>query len=397
MDMQQKGFYFKADDSLASNEGELLAGTNEGIRYSLLFGKVFTGSDLEIEAGQAKDESGEKPEGATEGTEKSAGDDGTRPAEDTGDGEDKSGDAAADSDSDDTSLNKSRYVFILASFDESLLGARPEAPVKPEPPPEAAAPENNPAGTQGTQEQPGDADAAGGDAPSTPKDDATAADGPNKTESAPADAAAAQPKSEGGEETKPEVAAEPKPEEKKPDPKAEYEAALAKYNADQAQFEQKSKDYDGKIEKGKKLAEELQLRFANWYYVIDAAQFDKLHVQRDDLVEPKEPPKTTTPAAGEASPGSGAAATSPPAPPTVEAGETPKTDDAVKPAGSPAEKTPPGGADPPKADGDAAAPAADNKTDAPAGEKPPESPGEAPPAGGAKPPADNDSPPGQAP
>lgn len=43
-----------------------------------------------------------------------------------------------------------------------------------------------------------------------------------------------------------------------------------------------------KIEEGKKLAEELNTRFAKWYYVISAASFDKIHLKRSDLVKRKE-------------------------------------------------------------------------------------------------------------
>ena len=377
IDMQQKGFYFKADDSLASNEGELIAGTNEGIRYSLLFGKVFTGSDVEIEAGQAKDKAEEKSGAEGEGSETAAGDgDDAATAADSQDGEEKPTDADEDSAADDQSLKKSRYVFILASFDESLLGPRPEAPVKPEPPSDAAAPAaDNP-----------------GDAASAPQDDATGADQPEKADAAASDAAAEQPKSESGDEPKSDDAAEPKPEEKKPDPQAEYEAALAKYNADQAQFEQKTRDYDEKVEKGKTLAQELDLRFANWYYVIEAAQFDKLRVQRSDLVEPKEPPKTTTPDADAATPGA-AATTTPPPPPTSEPVTTPGADPDAKPEGTPGDKIP--GADEAKPDGasDTPAPEGDKKpdVDAPPGEKPAEPAAETPDGEGKETPTEGDS------
>lgn len=41
------------------------------------------------------------------------------------------------------------------------------------------------------------------------------------------------------------------------------------------------------IEKGRNLSSELNARFAKWYYVISAASFDKLHLNRRDLVKPK--------------------------------------------------------------------------------------------------------------
>jgi len=50
-------------------------------------------------------------------------------------------------------------------------------------------------------------------------------------------------------------------------------------------------EWSGKIEKGRKLTEELNARFADWYYVISAENFDKLHLSRSDLVRPKETDK----------------------------------------------------------------------------------------------------------
>ncbi len=41
------------------------------------------------------------------------------------------------------------------------------------------------------------------------------------------------------------------------------------------------------IEKGKKTSDDLNARFANWYYVISSGNFDKLHLKRSDLVQEK--------------------------------------------------------------------------------------------------------------
>ena len=53
-------------------------------------------------------------------------------------------------------------------------------------------------------------------------------------------------------------------------------------------------EVDKKVERIKqdteKRVEELNQRFADWYYVIDAASFDKLHKSRADLVGPKQKP-----------------------------------------------------------------------------------------------------------
>jgi hypothetical protein len=43
-----------------------------------------------------------------------------------------------------------------------------------------------------------------------------------------------------------------------------------------------------KIDHGKKLSEDLNKRFAKWYYVISASSFDKLHLTRKNLVKKKE-------------------------------------------------------------------------------------------------------------
>lgn len=47
-------------------------------------------------------------------------------------------------------------------------------------------------------------------------------------------------------------------------------------------------EWQKKIDKGQKLSEDLNARFAKWYYVISADSFDKLHLKRKDLVKKKE-------------------------------------------------------------------------------------------------------------
>ena len=50
---------------------------------------------------------------------------------------------------------------------------------------------------------------------------------------------------------------------------------------------EKHEDWQRKIEKGKSLSEDLNKRFASWYYVISSESFDKLHLTRKDLVKKK--------------------------------------------------------------------------------------------------------------
>ena len=48
------------------------------------------------------------------------------------------------------------------------------------------------------------------------------------------------------------------------------------------------KSWEDKVEKGQETAEELSERFAPWYYVISADSFDKMHLDRGDLLKEKE-------------------------------------------------------------------------------------------------------------
>jgi len=45
------------------------------------------------------------------------------------------------------------------------------------------------------------------------------------------------------------------------------------------------------VEKGRKITEDLNARFADWYYVISSSSFDRLNLSRTDLVKRKEPKK----------------------------------------------------------------------------------------------------------
>ncbi len=116
-DLQSRGFYFTGK-GLVSNEGDQLVSTFDGVSYVLRFGEVFTGSDIEIEAG-----------GATE-TEK-------KPAAEAKKEGDKPADSAADpakpAEADPTQ-KKNRFLFITAQFDEAALGPAPVEPKKPKAP-----------------------------------------------------------------------------------------------------------------------------------------------------------------------------------------------------------------------------------------------------------------------
>ncbi|HDL18515.1 MAG TPA: DUF4340 domain-containing protein [Bacteroidetes bacterium] len=52
------------------------------------------------------------------------------------------------------------------------------------------------------------------------------------------------------------------------------------------------KEWQNKMDKGQKLSQELNERFANWYYVISAERFDKINQKRKDLLKKKEEKKS---------------------------------------------------------------------------------------------------------
>jgi len=54
------------------------------------------------------------------------------------------------------------------------------------------------------------------------------------------------------------------------------------------QLQDKHDQWQAKIDKGQKLSDELNARFAKWYYVISNDSFEKLHLKRKDLIKKKE-------------------------------------------------------------------------------------------------------------
>ena len=54
------------------------------------------------------------------------------------------------------------------------------------------------------------------------------------------------------------------------------------------ELDDKHNEWEQNVEAGKKLAQELNNRFAKWYYVISSSNFDKLNIERKNLVKKKE-------------------------------------------------------------------------------------------------------------
>ncbi len=295
-DLGEKGFRVGQDENgqtqLVSREGELTAGTKDGVVYKLTFGSVFSGTEQEIETGSTD--------------------------EAKVDGKAKKKDASKEKADE---LKKSRYLLVRADFDESLLGKPPTEPTKPTPPPgvePAADPKedddkkdsptdkkeeapkksdekkddaekkndaetkksDDPAGAKGEdaiaadQKKEEPKDNAKSDKPEEKKPDA------EKKDDAPAD----KPKGDAADDKKDEA----KPNEPKRDLKAEYFEALKHFDVEKGRFTAESAAYAAKIEAGKQKVKELNDRFADWYYVISNDSFDKLRLSRAVLIKPKE-------------------------------------------------------------------------------------------------------------
>lgn len=303
-DLQSKGFVLargpQGTPQLASNEGEVVLATNEGVVYSLYFGEIFTGSTLDIEVGNSNKKQDEKSDKKQDDSKS----DDSKPAEKK---ESENGN--------DSALKTSRYLLVTVSFDPSFIGDPPQKPEAPEKP-------------AGLKEKP-EAEKTDADKKETNKKDA-------------------------------------KPDEK-PTPEAAYENAMKGYQSQLKTYERKLKEYDDKVVKGSELAQKLNERFADWYYVISANSFEALKLKRKALVEPIEKPEGDPAKPGPATPPAG----KPASPPAV---NKPEPAPAKKPAPTnPAAKKPEAGK--PEKEADAAKKTAAEKS----ASKPEPTPKETPP------------------
>ena len=247
-DLAARGFVLGPDQNdpkktrVYSREGELTACTRLGVVYHLNFGNVFEGTEEEIEIGKG-DEDLKKKDSKKDQKQKgaAAAKEGGKQA-DSKDGQDskqakqkaeqqKTDNKESGQDSDtNTKLSKSRYLFVRVEFDESLLGPKPKAPKKPKKP-------------KGVEVDKLGADEA--------------------------------------------MEKDPKKRAEKEKLRKQYEEALKKYEEEKKKYDEQMKRYQQRVKDGKKKVEELNARFANWYYVISEDSFKKLCLRRQDLVKPK--------------------------------------------------------------------------------------------------------------
>ncbi len=245
-DMMTRGF-FLSEKGLLSNEGEVVATTNNGVEFVLRFGEIFTGTDLEIEAGIESDQKQDK----AKKDEQAEGD------KESDDSADKAGEGEEEQEA-----VQGRYLFAFARFDEAAIGPKP---VEPQPPAETPADKQD----DGEEKESGETPKEGEKKEADEKADDDSDTAP------PAD----KEKQDAGKDDSDK--ADSDKQEEKPDPQAEYKKALDKYKTDIAAYEKKVAD-------GKKEVEELNRRFADWYYVISEESFKKLRPARTEFVKEKE-------------------------------------------------------------------------------------------------------------
>jgi hypothetical protein len=229
------------DVEICSKEGEVRSLMKDGVEYVLRFGEIAEGSD----AGSAKQD--EKDKDQKEGREK----EGKKPT-----------------------AGQNRYLLVMAEFN-------PEAIPKPklEPLPEAKQEaETKPAAeskqTAKFEEIPAESkdavkkDEKGAEAKTAAKSDEKATDSKEN----PSDEKAE--KSEKGE----------KPGEKA----AEKPSIEAQRQQVEKENKRKQEEYEGKLAAGKKHAEELNARFADWYYIISDDVYRKIRLGHDDIIKKKD-------------------------------------------------------------------------------------------------------------
>jgi hypothetical protein len=228
---------------ILSTEGEIIVTMKTGVEYVLRFGEVAIDSD-------------DAPQEETAGTEESA----------------EAKEAASGG-------NLNRYIFVLTRFNEDAI----EKPAFETPPalPEGASDAAAASGEDAAAEEP-TADAA-------TSTDAAAANGES-----PDDAAA--PDASSSEGAAAEEAAEGE------EPQSETEKILAEQKRIEEANERKRTEYEDKIKQGKETVQELNERFGDWYYVVNEAEYKRIHLGRDQIVKKKEAPADAAGAEGGAAP-----------------------------------------------------------------------------------------------
>ena len=260
-DLLSRGFLLQPGEdkdalNLIAREGELYAGTDDGLVYHMHFGRVFTGSEEELEIGFGTTGIESSASAETEGSsaEEAQVDDAT--GEDT--------DSETEGKEEEEAKGKpGRYVFVRVDFDQQLLGEERVRPKEPEKSIELLEAEKE------AESKEEDSDSSDSESESKTEETAETDENPDSEDSAESDSDDSERDSE---------------KSKLEELREEYEEAKTQYDTDLKDYE----DYQEKIKDGKEKAEELNRRFAEWYYVIPGEGYDKLSLARADLVKAKE-------------------------------------------------------------------------------------------------------------
>jgi hypothetical protein len=270
IELMMKGFTpeqktVDGQQAIISSDGEVVATMKDGTEYVLRFGNLTSADGGGQAEDAAKAEVPADPLAAAQA-------------------------AAAKKDSD-----VHRYMFVMARYNRDVI-KKPEEKPLPELPAEGAKPAEG-ASAAAPAETP--AEVASATEAATPAADAAAPE----AEGAEAPAGEATP---GAEAPAAEVAAAPAADSAAP-PAAEAASPeknpeVEKIKAERARIEEENnrnrERYDEQVKKGVDNVKALNLRFGDWYFVIDDAEFQKLRLGREDVIKKKEPPKAEGEAAG---------------------------------------------------------------------------------------------------
>jgi hypothetical protein len=244
IELMMKGFTptQKAADGpqeIISSDGEVVATMKNGTEYVLRFGNL-TSADRE----KTEDAAGQPADPAA-----------------TADA------AAAAGEKNNSDVH--RYMFVMARLNK-------DAVKKPQTQPLPELPKDEPAAAEAGAEAPA-AEAA------APPAEAATSDG-DAAESAETPAEAAEEEKKNGESASAAAA----PEETK---SKEVEKIIADRERIENENRRKLDEYNDLLKKGEENVKELNLRFGDWYFVVDDDVFQKIRLGRDDVIKKKEKPK----------------------------------------------------------------------------------------------------------
>lgn len=252
-ELDQKGFNLAGSEKkleLVSKYGELTIGTDKGVQYTLHIGNPVEGDETEIEIGSSSSSPATKEDSDQKLDDESS-------AEGAKTGEQTSGEnEPATEENEDVEVDN-RYLLVRVGLDRSLINPQPEKPTEP----------SVPVAPEGYQPPPAEPEAS---------EDAEAPEGVDPPE--------------GEDEEEAPTKQEREPEFVKHDEALKaFEAAKVQYELDLTRFEDDTKAFEEKVTEAQKLVDELNERFADWYYVMSADNLNTLRTERADLVTQKQP------------------------------------------------------------------------------------------------------------